>query len=256
MVIDLNHGSGLVYGRPSSVAPPGLRINALIDAALEADARAKPPRAYLGASRIGEPCARRLVYELTQTPPDPGREPQGTLLRIFAAGHAFEDLTARWLQAAGFELRTVRRDGAQFGFSVADGRIRGHIDGVITGGPEIGVTWPALWEHKALKHRSWTELVKRGLRQARPLYLAQTQLYMAYLELEVAVFTAMSKDTQELYHEGVGFDAGLAQALSDKAVLVVRAAEAGELLPRIAADPDHHLCRMCPFATRCWETHA
>ena len=256
MAIDLNHGTGFVYGGAPTGAPPALRINALIDAALEAEARDKPPRAYLGASRIGEPCARRLVYELTQTPPDPGREPQGTLLRIFAAGHAFEDLTARWLQAAGFALKTVRRDGSQFGFSVAGGRIRGHIDGVVTDGPGIGVTWPALWEHKALKHKGWTELVKRGLRQARPLYLAQVQLYMAYLELEVALFTAMSKDTQELYHEVVGFDAALAQALSDKAVLVVRAALAGELLPRIAADPDHHLCRMCPFTRRCWETHA
>ncbi len=33
------------------------------------------------------------------------------LLRIFDAGHQFEDLTIRWLQAAGFDLRTRGRDG-------------------------------------------------------------------------------------------------------------------------------------------------
>ncbi|HMP56819.1 MAG TPA: hypothetical protein PKD92_09645, partial [Novosphingobium sp.] len=43
---------------------------------------------YLGGSRIGEPCARKLVYEVTRTPPDPGREIEGRALRIFAAAMA------------------------------------------------------------------------------------------------------------------------------------------------------------------------
>ena len=90
----------------------------------------------------------------------------GGLLRIFDAGHQLEDLTIGWLQAAGFDLRTRGRDGRQFGFSIAGGRIRGHIDGVIIGGPEVGLSWPALFEHKALNQKSWTDLVKRGLRQS------------------------------------------------------------------------------------------
>jgi len=51
----------------------------------------------------------------------------------------------------------------------------------------------------------------------------------------------------------VGFDARVAQSLSDKAVDIIRAAEAGELPPRIAESPDFHLCRWCFFALRCWE---
>ena len=57
------------------------------------------------------------------------------------------------LRAAGFDLRTHRTDGEQFGFVTANGRIRGHIDGVIVGGPDIGMPWPALFEHKALYRR-------------------------------------------------------------------------------------------------------
>jgi hypothetical protein len=50
----------------------------------------------------------------------------------------------------------------------------------------------------------------------------------------------------------VPFDAALAQRLSDRAVNILRATEAHELLPRIATSPDHHECRWCPWARRCW----
>jgi hypothetical protein len=71
MPIDLNHGSGYVYGG-TTVHPAVSRINDLIDAALAAERRKTPPRDYLGASRIGEPCSRRLVSEFTGTLPDEG----------------------------------------------------------------------------------------------------------------------------------------------------------------------------------------
>jgi hypothetical protein len=155
VLVDFNHGSGFVYGRDATDAEPlGARINRSIDAVLEAECSGQRPRDYLGASRIGEPCARRLVFEVTHTPPDPGREIEGRALRIFAAGHVFEDLAIRWLRQAGFDLRTQTRDGGQFGFETASGRIRGHVDGVIVDGPAIGIAWPMLWEHKALKASS------------------------------------------------------------------------------------------------------
>jgi hypothetical protein len=250
-VIDLNAGSGFVYGRAAS-SDPAMRLNVLIDSALVAADRAKPPRDYLGASRIGEPCARKLVYEVTRTPKDDGKDFDGGILRIFDAGHQFEDLCIRWLRAVGFDLRTRNCSGEQFGFSIAGGRIRGHIDGAIVG-PDIGITWPALWEHKALGQKSWSEVTSCGVRAARPVYFAQMQMYMAYMELAVALFTATNRDSLALYHEFVPFDPAEAQALSNKAVAIIRSVEAGELPPRIAGTPDFHLCRCCPYARRCWE---
>jgi len=250
-MIDLNHGSQAVYGSPS--APPvGNRINALIDAALIDRNRRQAPRDYLGGSRIGEPCARKLAYEYIHADVDIGKGFDGRTLRIFDAGHQFETLSIRWLRAAGFDLRTHRRDGEQFGFTAANGRIRGHIDGVIVGGPDVGVDWPVLWEHKALNAKSWSDTVRRGVRLSKPVYYAQLQLYMAYMELETALFTVLNKDSQELHHELVALDVVAAQALSDKAVEVIQAAELGELPPRIAASPDFYLCRWCPYARRCW----
>jgi hypothetical protein len=253
VLVDLNHKSGFTYGG-SSVSQAALHVNTLIDAAITAERQRTPPRDYLGASHIGEPCSRRLVYEFTGTPPDEGKDFDGRVLRIFEAGHVFETLSIRRLRAAGFNLRTTKGDGGQFGFSAAGGKFRGHIDGVIVAGPDIGINWPVLWEHKALNAKSWNDLKKRGLKDSKPLYYAQVQIYMAYLEVPVTLFTALNKDTQELFHEIVPFDAAHAQALSDKAVAILRAAESHQLPPRIASAPDFYLCQFCPFSKRCWET--
>jgi hypothetical protein len=252
-MIDLNSGSGFVYGGQATSGATNQRINALIDSALVEQNRQQRPRNYLGGSRIGEPCARKLIYEFTNTPIDAGKGFNGQTLRIFDAGHQFETLSIRWLRAAGFDLRDRGRDGRQFGFSIADGRIRGHVDGVIVAGPDVGIVWPALFEHKTLNAKSWTDLVKRGVELSNPIYYAQLQIYMAYMDLGTALFTALNKDSQALHHEVVDFDARAAQALSDKAVDILRAAESGELPPRIAASPDFYLCRWCAYAERCWE---
>ena len=71
-VVDLNHGSGYVYGIGACEISVTQRVNTLIDAALLMARREQPERDYLGASRLGEPCCRRLAYEITHTPPDDG----------------------------------------------------------------------------------------------------------------------------------------------------------------------------------------
>lgn len=251
-MIDMNHGSEAVYGDKVAGEAVTGRINALIDAALQQRNRAQTPRTYLGGSRIGEPCARKLVYEYTRAPVDAGKDFDGRTLRIFDAGHQFETLSIRWLRAAGFDVRTHRRDGEQFGFVTAGGSVRGHIDGVIIAGPDIGIPWPVLFEHKAVNAKSWTDIAKRGVQLSKPVYYAQLQIYMAYMELERALFTALNKDTQALHHEVVVLDVRAAQELSDKAIDIIQAAQAGILPPRIASSPDFYLCRWCAYAQRCW----
>ncbi|HET6377012.1 MAG TPA: hypothetical protein VFG05_01680 [Methylocella sp.] len=251
MFVDLNHESGFVYGG----LPPltaSARVNALIDAALQSERQAQGKRDYLGASRIGEPCSRRLCFEVLGAPFDKGAELSGRSLRIFEAGHLFEDLSIKWLRSAGFDLRRRRRNGEQFGFAIAEGRIRGHIDGVIVSGPALGMPWPILWEHKSASSKSWNKFIKSGLEAWNLVYWGQVHLYMAYMELEHCLFTAVNKDTLELHHELIAFKPQVAQDLSNKAVAIIRAAEASELPPRIAAAPDFYLCRMCPYRRRCW----
>ena len=258
-MLDLNHASGFIYGRPPDMPADvdvTARINAHVDAALVTRNQLQQPRDYLGGSRVGEPCARKLVYEITHTAKDPSRDFDGGILRIFDAGHQFETLSIRWLRHAGFDLRDRGASGEQFGFAAAGGRLRGHADGVIVAGPDVGIRWPALFEHKFLGAKSWSDLVKRGLRQSKPVYFAQVQLYMAYFNLEVALLTALNRDSLALHHEVVPFDPAEAQRLSDRAVDILLAANAGELPPRIAASADFYLCRFCSYATRCWGASA
>jgi hypothetical protein len=261
-MIDLNHGSGYQYEAPSR--PPGIAVavNAAIDAALSACDRAQSPRRYVSTSGLGRECLRQVQYDYLAVPKDESREFEPKTLRIFEAGHRAEDIVAAWLRAAGFDLRTQRADGRQFGFSALDGRFRGHIDGCLVGGP-VTMAFPALWENKAVGAAVWRELVKKGIVLARPIYAAQIALYQAYLDLpNPALFTALNRDTFELHCELVPFDAALAQRASDRAVEIVRASEAQELLPRAAADRSSAICRggwaggewhgPCAWQDRCW----
>lgn len=250
----------LDYNRRPSLAE---RLNAAIDQALSADQATRPPRDYLGGSRLGHPCERALQFEFAGAPKDEGQDYSGKTLRIFEIGHALEDLAVRWLRASGFDLYTRkgnRPDGEQFGFSVAGGRFRGHVDGIIAAAPQsLSIGVPALWECKTMNARNWRETVAKGVVVAKPVYAAQVALYQAYMEAQVpgisenpALFTAINKDTAELHHELVPFDAGLAQRMSDRGVRILQASDAGELLPRIATTRDFYECRMCPWADRCW----
>jgi hypothetical protein len=111
--------------------------------------------------------------------------------------------------------------------------------------------------------KAWRETAAKGITVTKPIYAAQMALYQAYMEGAVpgisrnpALFTAINKDTAELHHELVPFDGDLAQRMSDRAVRILQATDAGELLPRIARERDFHECRMCPWANRCWSLPA
>lgn len=229
------------------------QITALVDAGMQQARARQPERLYLGASRLGVACERALQFEYAKAPVDHGRDIPGRMLRIFERGHVMEDCMVGWLRDAGFDLRTRKADGEQFGFSAAGERLQGHIDGVIVAGPE-GFAYPCLWENKCLGNKTWREMEKHRLAVAKPVYAAQVALYQAYLELteHPALFTAINADTMEIYAELVPFDAALAQRMSDQAVKVITATEAGELLPRAFNDQTHFECRMCTWQDRCW----
>jgi hypothetical protein len=251
-MLDFNHSASFMEA-----------INHRIDTALETEDRASKSRSYLGGSRLGVACQRALQFEYAQAPKDEGRNFSGKLLRIFAAGHLFEDLAIKWLRLAGFELfitKGNRPGGDQFGFETAGGRIQGHVDGILTSGPEeITMGYPALWECKSMNNKSWKDTVKRGVAISKPVYAAQVAVYQAYMESQVegistnpALFTAINKDTAEIYHELVPFDANLAQKMSDKGVRIIQSTEAGELLPRISRESTYFECKMCSYQDRCW----
>jgi hypothetical protein len=221
-------------------------VNAALDLAALAEQR-EERRDYLGASGIGSECLRRVQYDWQCDSVFPARTK-----RIFARGHALEDISARLLAQAGFRME---RGTPATAFDAADGSFRGHADGIIVDGPSIpGLAYPCLWEHKGLGASGWRKLEKDGLRKAYPQYFDQVQLYLAYLNLDAnpCLFTAWNADNCEMLHLAIPFDAEAAQAASDRAVRVIQATRAGELLDRIASKPDDWRCKICSHKERCW----
>jgi hypothetical protein len=224
-------------------------INELLDVKLKEYHRVnQEKRNYLGASIVGDDCLRKIQLQYKQNDGDFSAQ----TLRTFAIGHALESLVAEWIRITGFYLRTKNDRSEQFGFSIANGRIAGHVDGVICSGPDF-CKYPTLWECKTMNDKSWKDTAKRGVPVSKPLYYAQIQLYMAYMQLDEnpCLFTALNKDTSELYFELVPFDSETAQLYSDRAALVVQATEHNEILPCISHDPAFYRCKMCSYRKVC-----
>lgn len=261
-MIDLNQRSGVQYVRPQAMPDITAALGAAIDSGLTARNCAERSRTYVSSSGLGRACLRQIQYDYLAVPKDQGQEFAPRTLRIFEAGHRGEDMVACWLRLAGFDLRTEQADGRQFGFAALGGRFKGHIDGCLVSGP-VDMAYPALWETKALGASSWKDTVKKGIAVSKPVYAAQIALYQAYLDLpNPALFTALNRDTQEIYAELLPFDAALAQKMSDRAVEVVRASHAQEMLPREVATHTSVVCKggmaaghwhpPCAWAQRCW----
>jgi hypothetical protein len=231
-------------------------INDHISDALRRKNKSQPKRAYVGASGVGHECARSTQFEYAGAPRK--KDWSELTLRKFDFGHMGEELARQWFGDAGFNLtQNSQRTGAAIGFSQMDGRFKGHVDGVFIDGPDLsahGVGYPCLWECKSVGSKTYKEIEKKGLKAARPGYYAQVAIYQAYLDLTAhpAIFTVTNLDSGEQLHLLIPFDAEEAQRMTDRAVSIVKATEAGELLPRPFPDKEFFVCKMCAFAERCW----
>lgn len=224
----------------------------LIDKALIRRNKDQGQRDYLGASLLGDECLRKLQFHYFHVPKDEGKDFSGRILRIFERGHAGEARMKQYITMAGFRLQTGV-NGKQYGFSILDGQVKGHCDGVLVGGPAL-MNYPALWENKCLGAKYWKQLEKEKLKKYSSTYYGQVQIYMAYFELtdNPALFTALNADTEEIYIEFIPFDASAAQRVSDNAVQAIKACQVGELLPRLSNDTSFYKCKQCDWRDRCF----
>lgn len=249
-------------------------VNAVVDAALEAENALQKPRDYIGGSRLGLECIRALAYEWrNQQALKPAFFP-GKALRHFRVGHNQEDETAAWLRKAGFDLRTADENGKQFGFATAwlgaDKRpkIKGNLDGAVLGfdptmARKAGVSeeliavllalpFPLLWEHKIMNVKNYVKLQKEGLKASKPVYYGQVQTYMGYMGLpNGCLFTAFNRDSSDLWMEFVRSSEREAAFYTDRGIQVLQA-DKPEQLPREGRSEEDFVCKWCAHKAECW----
>ena len=224
------------------------RINYLIDQKLENVS--EKPRAYLGASIVGISCERAVQYHLLMSQGEKIEKKgiPGRTMRIFDRGFTYEEKAIRWLKMAGFVF-----GGNQVGIEDFDGLFKGHCDGIITEGPDVGLKLPCLWECKCLQDKSWKAIEKDGLQKYSSSYWAQAHLYLAYLELESCLYTVVNANTMELNHFVIKRDYEVARQYRDRVARILNASTMGELVPRMTTDKNYYECKYCDFREECWK---
>lgn len=172
-------------------------------------------RNHYGASIMGRKCDR-YKWQSFHWAKDPQHDAR--MLRLFAHGHAEENVFVAELRAAGYEV--IQPDGSER-FRFKEGHIGGEGDGLIL--DFLGDGDDALLECKTHSERSFTRLVtKKSVKQCKPEHYTQVNVYMHKLGLKWALYVACNKNNSELYYEIIPYDEKHARkALSEARNLVV-----------------------------------
>jgi hypothetical protein len=205
-------------------------------------------RPHLGASLIGHACSRHLWLAFRWAK---AQKFGGRLLRLFDTGRREESRVHEELRGIGCEVWAD--DGSsQFRFGMFGNHFGGSVDGVVQGLPEAPKK-PHILEVKTHNDKSFADLLKKGVREAKPMHFAQMQAYMGLSDLDRALYYAVNKNTDAVYIERVERDPTEVARVLSRAASVIEAAEPP---PRISNDPAWFECKFCHFHSQCHGTEA
>jgi hypothetical protein len=202
-------------------------------------------RSHMGASGIGQECARAIWYGFRWV-----YKPNfsGKMLRLFNRGHLEEARFIALLLSIGCKVYQQDVNGNQFRISHAGGHFGGSSDGVIMGLPDVTESVPALGEFKTHGDKSFIELTKKGLRDAKFQHYVQMQVYMRKMNLTVGFYLAVNKNTDELYGEIITLDTATADQFLDRGHNLVFLDAPPE---KINKSPGFFKCTYCDFKMIC-----
>ncbi len=202
-------------------------------------------REHLGASVIGDSCARKLWYQFNWALPVEKHE--GRVLRLFNRGHLEEGRVLALLETAGMEVHSTV-DGKQIKFKDHGGHFAGSLDGVRVGVPDVPADTPCVLEIKTHGAKSYEKLVASGVRAAKPMHYSQMQTYMQQLELSHALYFAVRKDDDAIHLEIVDFDKAHADQMNKRAKTIILRKEPPN---GVGTSPAWFECKWCPAVKVC-----
>jgi hypothetical protein len=221
--------------------------------AVEAQQFGRQDRNYLGASMIGEPCARKIWYKYNKYP----ELPSGAIgLMAAESGYYAEEVTAKRLRmVSGIELHTHKMDGSQYGWSAIGGKFKGHVDGLVRGLFQASST-VHVWEHKDKDHKKFADFKnkkdqfgeKNALKNWNEIYYGQAQINMHYMQNDRHYLTVSYAGARDYDSCRTDYSPVVAEQLVDKAHKII---DATFEPPRINDKPDFFLCKFCSFREIC-----
>lgn len=208
-----------------------------------------PFRSHLGASQIGSKCARALWYGFhwaTQT------KFSGRVLRLFNRGHLEEARFIAMLLMIGVQVYQQDDKGEQYRITGVGGHFGGSGDGVGKGVPDLPPGLPCVLEFKTHGDKSFKELKKIGVREAKLEHFIQMQTYMRKMNLTAALYMAVNKNDDELYAEIVLLDIATADSFIDRGRKIINIVELQQPLPKkLNPSPGWVDCQWCDHRPVC-----
>jgi hypothetical protein len=135
----------------------------------------------------------------------------------------------------------------QYRVSALAGFFGGSVDGVVMGLPEAPKSAHVL-EIKTYSDKLFADLVKKGVREAKPQHYAQMTVYCGLLGLDRALYYAVNKNTDALHIERVEFDQAEFDRILARAERIITAAEPPL---RLSDDPAYFECKWCRYYEVC-----
>ena len=216
-------------------------LEQLIDQYHEKHNASEQSRPYLGCSSAGYRCERRIWLMFRWAIQD---RPSGRTLRMFRRGREEERLVLEDLRAIGCVITDCQRE------VVLTPYIKGHVDGIITSGLPGHEDEQFVLEIKTFSSNAFTQVMRKGVKEARHDHWVQMQLYMLGLQIPQALYFAVCKDDDRLYTEIVRLDVERAQYILAK---LDRLTMENRLPPPISRDPTWWECKGCPAYSFCHE---
>lgn len=204
-----------------------------------------PYRSHLGASIIGNECARAVWYSFRwYTKP----RFRGVTLRLFNRGHLEEGRMIAALMTIGVTVYQHDQNGKQYRISHAGGHFGGSCDGVALGVPDLPTGMPALLEFKTHNDKSFKKLVDEGVRYAKLEHYVQMQMYMSKLGLPAGLYMAVNKNDDMIHAELIGPDPVIAEQFLDRAQKIIYM----NVEPtRLSESPGWYQCSWCDHKPVC-----
>ncbi|MEN6539330.1 MAG: hypothetical protein ABFC67_06960, partial [Mizugakiibacter sp.] len=159
-------------------------------AAIEARARGGDS-AGVPMSSATSACDREIWYKFRWAAPL--ETPQGARERRFRTGLQYERWLLDDLRATGALVQEIdTATGRQIAIHLADGHLRGKVDGIASGIIEAPKAEHVV-ECKSMKAADFRAVLKHGLAKAKPDHWMQCQLYMHGLGLARALYLCANK---------------------------------------------------------------